>query len=78
LYYVSLDDKHIIKAGVHAGAATFENDAPQTFADIPVMSVTRAPFDVAKDGRLIVLERTITQGVPLAIITNWRALMSAH
>jgi hypothetical protein len=48
------------------------------FAEIPVMSVTRAPFDVAADGRLLLLERTITQGIPLAIITDWRTLMSAR
>ena len=78
LYYVSLDDTRIMKAEIHATAATFESDAPHPFAEIPVMSVTRAPFDVAKDGRLLVLERTISQGVPLAIITNWRTLMSAR
>jgi len=78
LYYVSLDDNRIMKADVHVNAATFENDAPHVFADTPVMSVTRAPYDVAKDGRVLVLERTINQGVPLAIITNWRALMSGR
>ena len=39
LYYVSLDDNHIIKAAMHPGAATFENEAPQMFVDMPVMSV---------------------------------------
>jgi TolB protein len=78
LYYVSLDDLRLLKAEVRPNAATFENDAPQVFAEIPVMSITRAPFDVAADGRLLVLERTINQSVPLAIIMNWRALVSGH
>ena len=78
LYYVSLDDVRIMQADVHSGAGAFEYDAPRVFAEIPVMSVTRAPFDVASDGRLLLLERTITQGIPLAIITNWRTLMSAR
>jgi eukaryotic-like serine/threonine-protein kinase len=78
LYYVALDDLRIMKADVHSSAAAFENEAPRVFVEIPVMSVTRAPFDVAEDGRLLVLERTITQGIPLAIITNWRTLMNGR
>ena len=27
------------------------------------------------DGRLLLLERTIDQGVPLAVVTNWRAIL---
>jgi hypothetical protein len=35
------------------------------------MSVTRSPFDVTAEGRLLVLERTVSQGVPLVGVINW-------
>lgn len=78
LFFVSLDELHIMRADVRANAATFENDAPRVFAEIPVMSVARSPFDATADGRLLLLERTITQGVPLAVITNWRSLLPGN
>jgi len=40
-----------------------------------VMPVARAPFDTTMDGRILLLERTITRGVPLAVITNWASGM---
>ena len=76
LFYVSLDDLRIMRVAVRAGDAAFESNAPQVFAEIPVMSVTRTPFDTSADGRLLLLERTINQGVPLAVITNWKAIMA--
>jgi hypothetical protein len=39
-------------------------------------SVTCPIFDIASDGRLLLLERTINQVAPLAVITNWRAIMT--
>jgi hypothetical protein len=53
-----------------------ESDAPQIFAEVPVMPVARSPFDVAADGRILLLERTINQSAPLAVITNWRTLLA--
>lgn len=76
LFYVSLDDHGIMRAEVRAGDAGVESDAPRVFADIPVMSVARSPFDITEDGRMLLLERTINQGARLAVITNWRALMT--
>jgi Tol biopolymer transport system component len=76
LFYVALDDHGIMRAEVRAGAAGFESDAPRVFADIPVMSVARSPFDITDDGRLLLLERTVNQGARLAVITNWRAIMT--
>jgi Tol biopolymer transport system component len=72
LYYVSLDDLHIMRAEVRTAGASFESDTPQVFVDIPVMSVARSPFDVTADGRVLLLERT-SQGAPLSIVTNWIA-----
>jgi eukaryotic-like serine/threonine-protein kinase len=76
VFYVSLDDHGIMRAEVRTGEAGFESDAPRVFADIPVMSVARSPFDVTEDGRLLLLERTINQGARLALITNWRTAMA--
>ena len=76
LFYVSLDDLRIMRVDVRAGGAAFESDAPRMFAEIPVMSVTRTPFDVTADGRLLLLERTINRGAPLSIVTNWRTIVS--
>ena len=73
LFYVSLDDVSIMRAEVRAAGAGFESDVPRVFAEIPVMPVARSPFDVSADGRLLVLERTINQGAPLAVVTNWPA-----
>jgi Tol biopolymer transport system component len=87
LLYVSLDERSLMRAAVRtrhpaasgpgSSAGAFESDTPEVFADIPVMSVSRSPFDVTADGRVILLERTVSQSVPLAIITDWRQLMAA-
>jgi serine/threonine-protein kinase len=85
LFYVSLDDLRLMRAAVRtsrpaagppSGAEAFESDGPHVFAEIPVMSVSRSPFDVTTDGRMLLLERTVSQGVPLAIVANWREVMS--
>jgi eukaryotic-like serine/threonine-protein kinase len=78
LFYVSLDDRRIIRADVRTGAAGFESDPPRVFTEIPVMPVARSPFDVTADGRLLVLERTITAGAPLVLVANWRTVMSGR
>jgi eukaryotic-like serine/threonine-protein kinase len=76
LLYASLDERNIIRAEVRTTTAGFENDAPRVFAEIPLMSVSRSPFDVSSDGRILLLERTINQRVQLAVVTNWRTMMS--
>jgi hypothetical protein len=68
---VSLENRAITRATVRATGAGFESDARQTYADIPVMSVTRSPFDVTAEGPVLVLERTVSQGVPLVGVINW-------
>jgi serine/threonine-protein kinase len=75
LFYVTLDDRRLMRADVRGGGADFESDVPRVFAEVPVMPVARSPFDVAADGRVLLLERTISQGVPLAVVTNWRAMV---
>jgi hypothetical protein len=72
--FVSLDDARILRAEVRTGGPAFESDAPRVFAEIPVMPVARSPFDVAADGRVLMLERTINSAA-LSIVTNWRALV---
>jgi hypothetical protein len=67
-----------MRADVRAGDTRFESDAPRMFAEIPVMSVARSPYDVSADGRLLLLERTITRAAPLAVITNWRAIVAGR
>jgi Tol biopolymer transport system component len=74
LLFVSLDDARILRAEVRTGGPAFESDAPRVFAEIPVMPVARSPFDVAADGRVLMLERTINSAA-LSIVTNWRALV---
>jgi Tol biopolymer transport system component len=72
LFYVALDDSNIIRVDVRRSAAGLESDAPHVAVEIPVMPVARSPFDVSADGRLLLLERTISRGVPLAVVKNWR------
>jgi Tol biopolymer transport system component len=74
LLYVSLDDARVIRANVRAVGPGLESDPPRVFAEIPVMPVARGPFDVAADGRLLLLERTINSAA-LSIVTNWRTLI---
>jgi Tol biopolymer transport system component len=76
VFYVSLDDRRIMRADLRTTAAGLESDPPRVFTEIPVMPVARSPFDVAADGRLVVLERTITQGAPLVLVADWRAVMA--
>jgi Tol biopolymer transport system component len=75
VFYVSLDDQSIIRADVRASPAGFESDVPRVAVEIPVMPVARSPFDVAADGRLLLLERTINKGIPLAVVKNWTAAL---
>jgi hypothetical protein len=76
--YVSLDDLSIMRADVRTAGEQFETDVPRLFAEIPVMPVARSPFDVSADGRVLLLERTINQGAPLAIVTNWPAVVTGR
>jgi hypothetical protein len=57
---------------------SFEYDAPRVHVEIPVMLVARSPYDATADGRLLVLERTINQAAPLAIVSNWTAALTGH
>ena len=73
LFYVSLDDLRIMRADVRVTPAGFESSVPRTFAEIPVMPVARSPFDVTRDNRVLLLERTISHAVPLVVEMNWLA-----
>lgn len=71
LFFVALDDRSIQRAAVRALGTSFESDAPARFADVALMSVARSPFDVAADGRrVLLLERTVNQAAPLVVVTN--------
>jgi hypothetical protein len=76
LFYVSLDDQSVMRAGVRTSGTGFESNVPRVSAEISVMPVARSPFDVSADGRLLLLERTINKGVPLAVVTNWLVAMA--
>jgi Tol biopolymer transport system component len=78
LFYVSLEESSILRAAVRPSDAGFESDAPKVFGQIPVMPVARAPFDVSSDGRVLVLERTINRGAPLALVTNSRRIATGR
>jgi serine/threonine protein kinase/Tol biopolymer transport system component len=78
LFYPSLDDLSILRADVRGTASGLEHDLPRTVAEIPLMPAARSPFDVADGNRLLVLERTISQRLPLTIVANWRALMAGR
>lgn len=75
LFYVSLDDLRIMRADVRTTPAGFESSTPRVYAEIPVMPVARSPFDVTRDNRVLVLERTISYSVPLVVEMNWLSRM---
>jgi Tol biopolymer transport system component len=75
LIYVSLDDASLMRADVHATNQGFESEPPRVLAQIPVMPVSRSPFDVTADGRVLLLERTVNSAA-LSVVTNWRVAMA--
>jgi eukaryotic-like serine/threonine-protein kinase len=75
LTYVSLDDGSLMRAAIGARNGGFESEPPRVFAQIPVMPVARSPFDVAADGRVLLLERTVNSAA-LSVVTNWRVVMA--
>jgi serine/threonine protein kinase/Tol biopolymer transport system component len=78
LYFVALDNLSIMRSAVRTLNVSFEYDAPRVHVEIPVMLVARSPYDATADGRLLVLERTINQAAPLAIVSNWTAALAGH
>jgi|SoiMethySBSTD1v2_1073268.scaffolds.fasta_scaffold06632_12 eukaryotic-like serine/threonine-protein kinase len=75
LTYVSLDDGSLMRAAVRATKQGFESEPPRVLAQIPVMPVARSPFDIAVDGRVLLLERTVNSAA-LSVVTNWPATMA--
>jgi Tol biopolymer transport system component len=72
LFFVGLNDGSVFSATIRATASGIEHDPPRLFTEIPLMLDTRSPYDVAGTGaRLLLLERTINQGAPLIVMTNW-------
>jgi eukaryotic-like serine/threonine-protein kinase len=76
LFYVSLDDLRIMRADVRTTPVGFESSASAVYAEIPVMPVARSPFDVTRDNRVLLLERTISHSVPLVVEMNWLARLA--
>jgi Tol biopolymer transport system component/tRNA A-37 threonylcarbamoyl transferase component Bud32 len=76
LTYVALDDGSLMRAAVRTTPAGLESEPPRVLAQIPVMPVARSPFDVAADGRVLLLERTVNSAA-LSVVTNWRRAMTA-
>jgi eukaryotic-like serine/threonine-protein kinase len=72
LFFVGLNESSVFSATIRATASGIENDPPRLFTEIPLMLETRSPYDVAGTGaRLLLLERTINQGAPLIVLTDW-------
>ena len=72
LFFVGLNESSVFSATIRATASGIENDPPRLFTEIPLMLETRSPYDVAGTGtKLLLLERTINQGAPLIVLTNW-------
>jgi serine/threonine-protein kinase len=72
LFFVGLNESSIFSATIHATPTGIENDPPHLFTEIPLMLETRSPYDVLGTGaKLLLLERTINQGAPLIVSTDW-------
>jgi len=72
LFFVGLNESSVYVTTIRATESGIENDPPRLFTDIPLMLETRSPFDVAGTGaKLLLLERTIDQGAPLIVLTDW-------
>ena len=72
LFFVGLNESSVFAATMRATASGIESDPPRLYAEIPLMLETRSPYDVAGTGtKLLLLERTVDQGAPLIVLTNW-------
>jgi eukaryotic-like serine/threonine-protein kinase len=72
LFFVGLNESSIFSSTIHATTTGIENDPPHRFTEIPLMLETRSPYDVLGTGaKLLLLERTINQGAPLMVLTDW-------
>jgi Tol biopolymer transport system component len=72
LFFVGLNESSIFSATIHATTTGIESDPPHLFTEIPLMLETRSPYDVLGTGaNLLLLERTINQGAPLIVLTDW-------
>jgi Tol biopolymer transport system component len=72
LFFIGLNESSIFSATIRATTTGIENDPPRAFTDIPLMLETRSPYDVVGTGaNLLLLERTINQGAPLIVLTDW-------
>jgi Tol biopolymer transport system component len=72
LFFVGLNENSLYSATIRATASGIENDPPRLFTEIPLVLDTRSPYDVAGTGsKVLILERTINQGAPLIVLTNW-------
>jgi serine/threonine-protein kinase len=71
LFFVGLGLDAIERAAVRTVGTGFASDAPVRFATVALMVGPRSPFDVAADGRrVLLLERTTNQAAPLIVVTN--------
>ena len=72
LFFVGLNEGSIFSSTIRATTTGIENDLPRLFTEIPLMLETRSPYDVLGTGaKLLLLERTINQGAPLIVLTDW-------
>ena len=67
-----MNESSVFAATMRATASGIESDPPRLYAEIPLMLEARSPYDVAGTGtKLLLLERTVDQGAPLIVLTNW-------
>jgi Tol biopolymer transport system component len=72
LFFVGVNESSVFAATIRATASGIESDPPRLYVEIPLMLETRSPYDVAGTGaKLLLLERTVDQGAPLVVLTNW-------
>jgi serine/threonine protein kinase len=73
LFFIGLDGSRVMAASVRTQGSGIESDTPKTLFRLPIMLEVPSPYDVTSDGqRFLLLERTISQATPLAVVLNWQ------
>ena len=73
LYYVSAENK-LMAVSLKVGSNSLEPSAPRDLFTLPLVDTTR-PYDVAPDGRILVLGSQQGASHPLTLVLNWTALL---
>jgi hypothetical protein len=73
LYYVAADDK-LMTVSLRVAPNSIEPSAPRELFQLPFVDV-QAPYDVAPDGRFLVLAGQQGAAHPLTLVLNWTSLL---